>query len=556
MLTVTDDDGPPAAVTELTALTGDGFVTLSWAPVANDSPVLRYEVRLDGGAWRSVGLDTGYRYEDLENGTEYVFEVRAVNAHGDGDTASAPGTPSQRITGIPTAPQSLQVNATDSGRAELSWIRPANGTDQDYSSNPNSTMSQLQGYRIDVCRTACDDEANWYALVPNTRAFVHEYVHQVLAPGVIRENRYRVRAININGKSGPWSDVATLAPTVLDNVRLQTPDDSTLRVRFKVRNPDGNPLHVRYENTGPVDARDGNTGTGTVGYAERRLTRKGDVTLELTGLDAGSWYRVDLDFADTFDSARMQSHRYGTARAGKTPLKSPYAVDAVDAQVFAGGVWRDAPDTQLGVRMGGTGRYRLRLKPCDGERTVIARRIQSPAGRLEANPMEVDPSLLDLACGGDDPGAWREVAVTALALADYPSPADALLSAPFAVVYNHEVWRDTSETESTLVSEGTGLVRVAVERPAGATLPEPSGVAIADPAAGGNPVMSWDAVPGATAYLVNWRHGPHYRSGANADRSNQTGTSTTLPLGGSRRGPITARVRAYSEQRRERAGSR
>ena len=545
VLTVTDDDGPPAAP-DVSAQTGDGFVTLSWDPVANDSPILRYEVRVDGGAWQSVGLETSYQYEDLENGREYAFDVRAVNAHGNGDEASAPGTPSQVLTRIPTAPQVLQVNATDSGRAELSWIQPANGTDQDYSSNPNSTMSQLQGYRIDVCRTACDDEANWYALVPNTRKFEHQYVHQVLAPDVIRENHYRVQAININGKPGPWSDVATLAPTVLENVRLQTPDDSTLRVRFKVRNPDGNPLHVRYGNTGPVDARDGNTGTGTVGYAERRLTKAGDVTLELTGLDAGSWYRVDLDFADTFDSARMQSHRHGTARAGKTPLKSPYAVDAVDAQVFAGGVWRDAPDTQLGVRMGGTGRYRLRLKPCDGERTVIARRIQSPAGRLEANPMEVDPSLLDLACGGDDPGAWREVAVTALALADYPSPADALLSAPFAVVHNHEVWRDTSETESTLVSEGTGLVRVAVERPAGATLPEPTGVAIADPAAGGNPVMSWDAVPGATAYQVNWRHGPHYRSGANADRSNQTGTSTALPLGGSRRGPITARVRAYS----------
>ena len=95
--------------------------------------------------------------------------------------------------------------------------------------------------------------------------------HQVLAPGVIRENRYRVQAININGKTGPWSKVATLDPTELGDVWLQTPDDSTLWVRLKVRNPDGNALHVRYENTGPVRARDGNTGTGTVGYAEHRL---------------------------------------------------------------------------------------------------------------------------------------------------------------------------------------------------------------------------------------------------------------------------------------------
>ena len=44
VLTVTDDDGPPAAP-DVAVQTGDGFAALSWAPVSNDSPVLRYEVR-------------------------------------------------------------------------------------------------------------------------------------------------------------------------------------------------------------------------------------------------------------------------------------------------------------------------------------------------------------------------------------------------------------------------------------------------------------------------------------------------------------------------------
>ena len=317
----------------------------------NDSPVLRYEVRWresDGGtfnAWRSVGLETGYRVEDLENGKAHEFQVRAVNQHGDGESASSPGTPTERLTRIPHAPQGLWVNATDSGRAELKWWQPANGTDK-VIANPKSTMSEIQGYRIEVCRTTCGDAANWYAVVANTGAFKHTYTHQVLAPGVIRENRYRVRAININGKAGPWSRVATLDPTELGDVWLQTPNDSTLWVRLKVRNPDGNPLHVRYENTGPVDADDGNTGTGTVGFAEHRLTLAGDVMLELTGLDAGSRYRVDLDFADTFDSERLQTHRYGTAREGGTPLHSSYAVDALDAQVFQGGAPGATPRTR------------------------------------------------------------------------------------------------------------------------------------------------------------------------------------------------------------------
>ena len=585
VLTVTDDDGPPAAP-DVAVQTGDGYAELSWAAVANDSPILRYEVRWkeEGGAftaWVSAGAATSYRAEGLTNGKAHEFEVRAVNAHGNGEAASAPGTPSARITRIPNAPQHLRVNATDSGRAELKWGKPANATDE-VITHPHSTMSEIQGYRIEVCRTACDDETNWYALVPNTGKFEHRYTHQVLAPGVIRENRYRVQAININGKVGPWSNVATLDPTVLENVYLQTPDDSTLWVRFKVRNPDGNALHVRYENTGPVDVRDGNTGTGTVGYAERRLTKKGDVTLVLSGLDAGSWYRVDLDFVNTFDSERMQSHRYGTAKQGHTPLTSPYAKDMLDAQVWRGGQWREAPDNELYLRMGGTGKYRVRLKPCGSIYNVRSVRIQAPAGRLRASPTDTDPSLFtNLNCEVEQdgwrtdengnyltmgqiydmtnfqdrandripiyagtPNNWHEVTVTARALEDYPADTrvDALLSVPFAVVYNHEVSYGSDDTRSGPVSEGTGLVRILVDRPADATLPVPAGVTIGS----ANRVMSWDAVPGAWGYLVEWRYGPHYSNRANQDRSYVSATSVTLPLGGSGRGPITARVRAYS----------
>ena len=576
VLTATDDDGPPAAP-DVTVQTGDGYAELSWAAVLNDSPVLRYEVRWkeEGGAfvaWVSAGTDTSYRAEGLTNGKAHEFEVRAVNAHGDGESAPSPGTPTARLTGIPNAVQWLRVNATDSSRAELKWGSPANGTDKVTANSATATFSQIQGYRIEVCRTTCGDEANWYAVVPNTRAFEHTYVHQVLAPGVIRENHYRVRAININGKVGPWSNVATLDPTVVESFWLQTPNDSTLWLRFRVLNPDGNLLYVRYENTG----------TGAVAYTDYRLTRKGDVKLVLSGLEADSWYRVDVDFDESFSSSRMQSRWYGTAKEGHTPLRSPYAVDALDAQVWRGGQWREAPDNELYVRMGETGKYRVRLKPCGGIHDVIVNRIQSPAGRLRASPMDVDPSvMINLSCESefDDwrrdengnpvtmdqiydmtefpdrandfipiyagtPNAWKEVTVTARALEDYPADRryDALLSAPFAVVYNHRVRKEVTTTSSYLVSEGTGLVRISVDRPADATLPVPGGVTIGS----GSRVMSWDAVPGATGYLVEWRYGPHYSGRANQDRSLQTATSVTLPLGGSGRGPITARVRAYS----------
>ena len=575
VLTILDDDGPPQAP-DVTVRTGNAFAVLSWQPVVNDSPVLRYEVRwreTDGGtfnAWQSVGLVTSYRVEGLTNGAAHIFEVQAVNAHGSENAASVSGMPTERLTGIPKVVQGLWVRATDSGRAELHWWQPANATDE-VITHPGSTMSEIQGYRIEVCRTTCGDDANWYALVANTGEFKHTYTHQVLAPGVIRENRYRVRAININGKVGPWSNVATLDPTVLENVWLQTPDDSTLWVRFKVRNPDGNPLYVRYTNTA----------TGAVGHTEHRLTKKQGVKLVLSGLAADSWYKVELDFSPDFDSPRRQSHWYGTAREGETPLTSPYARDLVDAEVWQGGAWRDASTTALTVRMGEVGKYRVRLKPCTRIYTVIPRRIQSPAGRLQASPAETTPTLFsNLRCEvegigyrtdengnyltmsdvydmtnfadrandripiyGGSPNDWYEVTVTARALEDYAADVrpDALLSAPFAVVYNHEVYYGSHDTRSGPVSEGSGLVRILVDRPADAVLPVPGGVTI-----GSDRVMSWDAVPGAWGYLVEWRHGLHYGNRANQNRSLQAATSVTLPPGASGRGPVTARVRAYS----------
>ena len=400
VLTVTDDDGPPAAP-DVTVQTGDGYAALSWQPVANDSPVLRYEVRWresDGGtfnAWQRVGLVTSYRVEGLENGKAHEFEVRAVNAHGNGEEASSPGTPTARLTGIPKAPQWLRfADVTDSSRAELKWGSPSNGTDRVTANSASATFSQIQGYRIEVCRTTCGDEANWYAVVPNTRAFVHKYVHQVLAPGVIRENRYRVRAININGKTGPWSNVATLDPTRLERFWLVSPNSSTVDVHLEVWNPDGNPLYVRY------------TGGGEVRYAQQRLTKKGFPVIGLP-VEASTHYRVEVDFVDTFDSPRLQSATVWSLQEGADPYTSPYAKDLLEAEVWRGGQWREAPDNELYLRMGETGKYRVRLKPCGSIYSVIPRRIQAPAGRLRASPTDFEPSLFsNLNCKVVQDG-WR-----------------------------------------------------------------------------------------------------------------------------------------------------
>ena len=102
----------PGAPGNLRTAPGDGRMTLTWTAPGNDGGAgiekYRYRVRADGGSswdpdWTDVpdGPDTGdsaadettFTVSGLSNGTEYVFELRAVNSVGEGRAASAADTP-------------------------------------------------------------------------------------------------------------------------------------------------------------------------------------------------------------------------------------------------------------------------------------------------------------------------------------------------------------------------------------------------------------------------------------------------------------------------------
>ena len=94
---------PPETPAALLALPGDGTVRLEWSPPESDggTAILRYEYRLkDGreefGEWTPIedsalgeANATGYTVGELGNGTVYVFELRAVNAAGNGQVSEA-----------------------------------------------------------------------------------------------------------------------------------------------------------------------------------------------------------------------------------------------------------------------------------------------------------------------------------------------------------------------------------------------------------------------------------------------------------------------------------
>ena len=106
-ITVRDDDTPPLAPRNLTAQAGDTEATLRWdAPAAptpdHGQPVLHYEYRVkvgtgSFGSWTrfpNSDADTrSHKFTGLTNGTEYTYEVAAVNVAGRGTEAQKSVTP-------------------------------------------------------------------------------------------------------------------------------------------------------------------------------------------------------------------------------------------------------------------------------------------------------------------------------------------------------------------------------------------------------------------------------------------------------------------------------
>ena len=112
---------------------GDTEVVVLWTLPTNtsqiDSVELRHKVKTapDTGwsQWTSLaGTAERSRVTGLVNGTDYLFEVRAVNTAGTGPSASVEGTPQ---LAKPSSPSNLQASAGDT-TVTLTWDLPDKGT--------------------------------------------------------------------------------------------------------------------------------------------------------------------------------------------------------------------------------------------------------------------------------------------------------------------------------------------------------------------------------------------------------------------------------------------
>ena len=113
---------------EVAAAATSEQVVLSWTAGDNGgSPITAWHLRIDDGEWNDLtdaGVNsdsTSFTVTDLENGTAYTIELRAINDVGDGLAASVESTP-----GAPPAAPEVAAAAGD-GAVVLSWTAGDDG---------------------------------------------------------------------------------------------------------------------------------------------------------------------------------------------------------------------------------------------------------------------------------------------------------------------------------------------------------------------------------------------------------------------------------------------
>ena len=190
-------ESAPGAPAGLTATPGDESVTLNWAaPADGGSQILRYEYRHAAAGetysdWATVNGDASARSHtetDLANGTEYGFQVRAVNSIGEGPHAQASATPGR----APSAPTGLAVRS-ESETITVMWGMPA-----------DNGGSAITGYQV-RSRMNGGDWRNWMDVEGGANAT--SYTMTGLTNGIGHE--IAVRAVNAIGPGASDSVEAT-----------------------------------------------------------------------------------------------------------------------------------------------------------------------------------------------------------------------------------------------------------------------------------------------------------------------------------------------------------
>ena len=180
----------------LTAMAvSDTEIDLSWTAPTSTGGITAYalESSTDGGTTFTdlhTTFDAAtltYEHTGLSAGTEYHYQVAAINSYGIGAYASTSATTHD----VPAAVDDLSASAASSTQIDLSWTAPNDGG------------SPLTGYTLQYNKTG---DTAFGESVTGIAGDATSYSHTSLDAGT--EYTYRVVAINDVGNSGPSNEVS------------------------------------------------------------------------------------------------------------------------------------------------------------------------------------------------------------------------------------------------------------------------------------------------------------------------------------------------------------
>ncbi len=322
---------PPAPT--LTAQAGDTAVTLSWTPNGNGgSAITGWQSRTGDGAWADLATSDANTVvvPNLDNGTAYTFEVRATNAVGDGEAATASATPA----GTPPAP-TVTADAGDE-MVTLSWT--SNG----------DNGSTITGWQV---RTG---DGEWDDLVTDATGHV--------VSGLTNGTAYTfgVRAINAVGDGGVAAESATPAAVPAAPTVTVVPSDGEITLSWASTGNGGSAItgwHYRMK-------------VGVGDYGEWTAMAADATGASLTGLDTGTG-------AVAYVFEVRATNALGDGAVTTSDPVTPTSAPPVDDDYYSGVV--DGPDFCADRSLGGA-----RLFALDGDGDGVADTCSLPYTRREA----------------------------------------------------------------------------------------------------------------------------------------------------------------------------
>ncbi|HCB37570.1 MAG TPA: hypothetical protein DEP66_05080, partial [Acidimicrobiaceae bacterium] len=360
--------GPPSAPRDLAAerVVGGGAVALTWEAPASDggSPVTGYEVctkpdaadtcddPADPADWvgipGSVAGTRDYTVRPLENGEEFFFRVRAVNAAATGGAGAASNQADATPFTTPGAPRTLTTISNQPQILTLGWTEPA-----------DDGGSAVENYQF---RSSAADDGfidDW-ADIPNGDADTRDHDVTGLTDGV--DVFFQVRAVNAAGvgdasaTSAADSSVgAPGAPTNFD----ATPGDTEIVIDWNAPAvTGGRPLVYEYRSRKTSEA----AFAGNAGWTQTNSL----ISHTLEGLDNGDEYQIELRACNTTFC------NFDHVSASATPRLVPNAPQQLTASLAGTGQIRLnwlAPDNAATAAITG---YDFRYKVDGGEYSVYA----------------------------------------------------------------------------------------------------------------------------------------------------------------------------------------